>query len=76
MYDGCAFVSQGTGQFLPSEGANPAVGQVGKPELVEEDRVETLVVGTVEQVREVLKELKKVHPYEEVAYDVYKLEDI
>ncbi|KAG8967889.1 Golgi-to-ER vesicle coat component [Tulasnella sp. 425] len=69
LYDGCAFVFQGTGQFLPSEGANPTVGQVGKPELVEEDPVETLVVGTVEHVREVVKELKKVHPYEEVAYD-------
>ncbi|KAG8893942.1 hypothetical protein FRC01_013254, partial [Tulasnella sp. 417] len=57
------------GQFQPSEGANPAIGEVGKPEMVEEDRVETLVIGTVEQVKEVVKELKRVHPYEEVAYD-------
>ena len=34
-----------TGQFLPLEGANPAIGEVGKPEHVEEDRVEVLVLA-------------------------------
>ena len=34
-----------TGQFLPLEGANPATGEVGKPEHVEEDRVEVLVLA-------------------------------
>ena len=33
------------GQFLPLEGANPAIGEVGRPEHVEEDRVEVLVLG-------------------------------
>ncbi|KAI0359520.1 hypothetical protein OH77DRAFT_1420031 [Trametes cingulata] len=88
-YGGCAFVSPGTGQFLPLEGANPAIGEVGKPERVEEDRVEVLVLGAPSsnhaasttgnaggvEMTSVLQELKKVHPYEEVAYDVYRLED-
>ena len=34
-----------TGQFLPLEGANPAIGEIGKPEHVEEDRVEVLVLA-------------------------------
>ncbi|KAG8893189.1 Golgi-to-ER vesicle coat component [Tulasnella sp. 403] len=68
-YDGCAFVSPGTGQYVPLEGANPTIGKVGQPEFVEEDRVETLVTGTAEKVKELVTELKKCHPYEEPAYD-------
>ncbi|KAI0326076.1 hypothetical protein GY45DRAFT_1259674 [Cubamyces sp. BRFM 1775] len=98
-YGGCAFVSPGTGQFAPLEGAHPAIGEIGKPEHVDEDRVEVLVLGVPPatptnatnatnagasgasgagegvDVRSVLRELKEVHPYEEVAYDVYRLED-
>ncbi|KAI0767176.1 GTP cyclohydrolase 1 type 2/Nif3 [Fomes fomentarius] len=77
-YGGCAFVSPGTGQFLPLEGANPTIGAVGTPEHVEEDRVEVLLTSQNEdgvEMGAVLQELKKVHPYEEVAYDVYRLED-
>ncbi|KAK6992251.1 putative GTP cyclohydrolase 1 type 2 [Favolaschia claudopus] len=55
-YQRCAFLTRGTGQFAPTADANPTIGQLGKLEQVEEDRVE-------------------VHPYEEVAYDVYRLED-
>jgi len=75
-----------TGQFIPLTGANPAIGTVGTPEQVEEDRVEVLVrsdacdaeAGGSErvEVQRVVEELKKVHPYEEVAYDVYRLEDV
>ncbi|KAH9889363.1 hypothetical protein C8Q73DRAFT_707295 [Cubamyces lactineus] len=93
-YGGCAFVTPGTGQFVPLEGAHPAIGEIGKPERVDEDRVEVLVLGAPKSsnptndtnaadagvgegvdVRSVLRELKEVHPYEEVAYDVYRLED-
>ncbi|KAF9812605.1 hypothetical protein IEO21_06127 [Rhodonia placenta] len=77
-YGGCAFVTRGTGQFTPLEGANPAIGKVGAPERVEEDRVEVLVRSDSDDrtaVSRVIEELKKVHPYEEVAYDVYRLED-
>lgn len=59
-------------------GARPTLGSVGELEHVEEDRVETTLFdhkGDGEAVREVITELKSVHPYEEVVYDVYKLED-
>ncbi|KAF7349615.1 putative GTP cyclohydrolase 1 type 2 [Mycena sanguinolenta] len=71
-YERCAFLTRGTGQFCATAGANPTIGTPGTLERVEEDRVEVLVL---ERIREVVATLKDVHPYEEVAYDVYKLED-
>ncbi|KAF7356582.1 hypothetical protein MVEN_00992000 [Mycena venus] len=87
-YERCAFLTRGTGQFAPAEGANPTIGHVGELEHVEEDRVEVLVLERMREVVAALKDVselradfclgqheRKVHPYEEVAYDVYKLED-
>ncbi|KAJ7504366.1 GTP cyclohydrolase 1 type 2/Nif3 [Mycena galericulata] len=71
-YTHCAFVSRGTGQFQAGAGASPAIGAIGALEHVEEDRVEVVVL---DRVPDVVRELKTVHPYEECAYDVYKLED-
>ncbi|KAF5365961.1 hypothetical protein D9758_006639 [Tetrapyrgos nigripes] len=77
-YEQCAFIMKGTGQFLPTDSANPTIGGKGQLEFVEEDRVEMVVndKGKKEELRKAIEELKKVHPYEEVAFDVYKLEDI
>ncbi|KAH9485632.1 GTP cyclohydrolase 1 type 2-like protein [Psilocybe cubensis] len=78
-YERCAFVTRGTGQFMPKQTANPTIGSAGQLEFVEEDRVEVLVsdaTSTREEVKQAIKELKNIHPYEEVAYDVYKLEDL
>jgi len=72
-YTHCSFSSRGTGRFLPGEGANPAIGEVGKPEAVEEERIEVLC--TEESIDAVIVAMKAVHPYEEVAYDVYMLEN-
>ncbi|PFH52208.1 hypothetical protein AMATHDRAFT_140662 [Amanita thiersii Skay4041] len=76
-YDSCAFVCRGRGQFRPLAGSNPFLGKTSELEYVEEDRVELLVSdkGGKEEIRKSIEELKKVHPYEEVAYDVYKLEN-
>ncbi|KAI5890010.1 uncharacterized protein SCHCODRAFT_02507299 [Schizophyllum commune H4-8] len=75
LYRGCAFVSRGTGQFVPQEGASPAIGAVGQAETVEEDRVEISVrVPEPAAMAEVLDTLKSAHPYEEVVYDIYKTE--
>lgn len=73
-YRNCAFQVKGEGQFSPMEGANPAIGEVGKEETVEEYKVEILC-SDEENTRNAVKELKKAHPYEEVAYEVYKVED-
>jgi hypothetical protein len=73
-YTHCSFVSRGHGRFLPGKGANPAIGEVGKIEVVEEDKIET--VCTEDKIKEVIKALKEAHPYEEVAYDLLEEVDI
>lgn len=70
-YSFCSFSSPGTGRFLPGEGAQPAVGQVGTLEAVEEERIEVLCEKT--RLPEIISAMKAAHPYEEVAFDVYPL---
>lgn len=70
-YTHCSFSSKGTGRFLPEEGANPHIGEVGIFEKVEEERIE--VTCDIEIIEKVILSMKEVHPYEEVAYDVYPL---
>lgn len=71
-YSHCTFTVKGTGRFKPLDGANPTIGEVGKLEEVEEERIETVCEGGV--LKDVLKAIKDVHPYEEPATDVYPLE--
>lgn len=71
-YTHCMFTIKGTGQFKPGEGANPTIGEVGKLEKVEEERIET--VCAEEKLKDVLKAIKENHPYEEPATDVYPIE--
>ena len=73
-YTFCSFSSKGIGRFKPENGARPAIGEVGKLESVEEERIE--VVCSRELAKEVVIAIRKVHPYEEVALDVYPLEEI
>jgi hypothetical protein len=56
---------------LPEEGAKPHIGEVGIFEKVEEERIE--VTCDIEIIEKVILSMKEVHPYEEVAYDVYPL---
>lgn len=65
-YDSCCWQTIGQGQFRPLKGANPAVGSVGKLEVVDEWKVEMVVEpGKIEAV---IAAMKKAHPYETVAY--------
>ncbi len=73
-YSHCTFTIKGTGRFKPEQGANPTIEDVGKLEEVSEDRIET--VCEEEKLRAVLNAIKKVHPYEEPATDVYPIEII
>jgi hypothetical protein len=73
-YSFCTFSSKGVGRFKPEQGADPHIGEVGKFEEVAEERIET--VCSKEKMQEVIEAIKKVHPYEEVALDVYSLENI
>ncbi|MCF7834072.1 MAG: hypothetical protein K9L98_01015 [Candidatus Pacebacteria bacterium] len=73
-YNYCSFSSKGIGRFKPEDGANPHIGEVGKFEEVVEERIET--VCPREKLQEVISAIKDVHPYDEVALDVYLLETI
>ena len=73
-YDSCAWQCLGTGQFRPLQGANPFLGEQDKVESVEEYKVE--MVCADEFIRQAIEAMKQAHPYEEPAYDVWKLEDL
>lgn len=70
-YSHCTFITKGIGNFLPKEGAKPFIGEVGKIEQVREEKIEMLVEKG--KVKDVIAAMKKVHPYEEVAFDIYPL---
>ena len=72
-YSFCTFTTKGIGSFRPDEGANPHIGQVGVVEAVEEEKIEVTCDARV--VGNVITAIKRVHPYEEVAMDVYELID-
>ena len=72
-YDACSFSSVGIGRFKPNEKANPHIGKANKLEKVEEERVE--FVCPRNKAKFIIKAIKKVHPYEEVALDIYPLLD-
>ena len=71
-YSFCSFSTKGIGRFRPEAGARPAIGEVGKLEEVEEEKIE--VTCDSEKVQDVITAIKRVHPYEEVAMDVWPLE--
>ncbi len=73
-YSFCSFSSHGVGRFLPNEQANPAIGEIGKFEAVEEERIE--VVCAKDIVADVVEAVRVVHPYEEMAYDIYPLSSV
>jgi dinuclear metal center YbgI/SA1388 family protein len=70
-YDRCAWSTTGEGTFRPLDGADPAIGQVGRVEVVREDRLE--VVLPRRRRASVLRAMLTTHPYEEPAYDVLEL---
>jgi dinuclear metal center YbgI/SA1388 family protein len=72
-YSSCGFGTAGTGSFKPLESAHPAIGSVGRKEYVEEVRFETIVPAHL--LGEVVGAMKKAHPYEEPAFDVFKISD-
>ncbi|KAI6788707.1 hypothetical protein KC363_g4245 [Hortaea werneckii] len=73
-YTEVCFTMPGVGQFRPGNSANPSIGEKGKLEEVGEVRCEILCVGEG-IARQAVEALKQSHPYEEPAYEVYKLEN-
>jgi hypothetical protein len=70
-YERCSWYASGVGTFRGGEGTDPAIGEPGREERVEELRVETVVPA--EHVQDVVDALLAAHPYEEVAFDLYPL---
>ena len=72
-YADCSFNTEGVGTFKGNEQANPVLGKVGVREYANETRIE--VIFKQQEERSILAALFKNHPYEEVAYDIYTLEN-
>ncbi len=72
-YTDCSFSSEGTGTFFGNEFTNPRVGKKNNLEKVSENRLEVLVNKW--DLNNVLTALKKSHPYEEPAFDIYPLKN-
>ncbi|MET1030515.1 Nif3-like dinuclear metal center hexameric protein [Domibacillus tundrae] len=72
-YSECSFSQAGTGRFQPEEGADPFIGHSGQLQAVQEEKIETIYPAQLE--KKVLGAMFKAHPYEEVAYDIYSLEN-
>ena len=72
-YDNCGFTVQGSGSFRGGEETNPYAGEKGKLHFENEIRFETVLLSHLKN--KVINALIKVHPYEEVAYDIYSLEN-
>ncbi|NHI01131.1 NGG1p interacting factor NIF3 [Oceanimonas doudoroffii] len=70
-YDQCCFETPGQGQFRPLAGASPFLGEAGKLERVNELRIELVCEDHL--IRDAVNALRKAHPYEEPAYDVWPL---
>lgn len=70
-YVECSFGAAGQGTFHGTNGADPFVGKTGQLEHVDEMRME--MVCQAGCLNRVIEELRKAHPYEEPAFDIYKL---
>jgi len=72
-YTGCSFSVNGAGTFIPGKTAEPYSGESGKLNEVDEVRLEMVVPWTL--LFSTIERIKKVHPYEEPAFDIYPLID-
>ena len=73
-YDSCSFNLEGTGTFRAKDGASPYVGEIGKIQYEPETRIS--VIFTKHLQNSILKTLRENHPYEEVAYEIFPLENV
>ena len=72
-YDSCSFNLEGKGTFRGKEGSEPFAGEPGLLHQEPETRLETIVPAHL--LGKVVRALTRAHPYEEVAYDIYPLEN-
>ena len=70
-YERCSWYTEGTGTYLGGEGTAPEIGEPGREERVPEFRLET--VYPADREAEIVRALRDAHPYEEPAFDLYRL---
>ncbi|AZN39327.1 Nif3-like dinuclear metal center hexameric protein [Paenibacillus albus] len=71
-YSNCSFNLSGEATFMPSDSAQPFIGEAGVLERVAEVRIESVVPESL--VQQAIQAVIEAHPYEEVAYDIYPIE--
>lgn len=71
-YSHVTFSSEGTARFVPGEGSNPAIGEVGKMQAVDEEKIEFVCDGPTCDI--IIDAVKKVHPYEEPTIDIWDID--
>jgi dinuclear metal center YbgI/SA1388 family protein len=73
-YDHCSFSHKGVGTFRASNDSKPFIGQPGIDHSEMETRLEVILPLHLKQT--LLQALLHAHPYEEVAFDIYSLENL
>ncbi len=72
-YDECSFNTEGTGTFRGDENTNPYVGKKGEQHHEKETRIEIIFESLLES--RIVSSMIKAHPYEEIAYDIYPIDN-
>ena len=73
FYDECSFSLEGKGTFRPIEGSNPFSGQKNVRENAEESMISVIFENYKQG--QIISAMKQAHPYEEVAYQIYSLDN-
>jgi dinuclear metal center YbgI/SA1388 family protein len=73
-YSNCSFNLEGKGTYLPGESTNPAYGDKGKTNFMDETKIEVIVMN--QEANRIVTEVNKVHPYEEVAYEIIPMANV
>jgi hypothetical protein len=72
-YEDCSFTSQGVGTYMGNENSNPEIGE--RFEFVEAQEIKIEVIFEKHLQSKILNALFKNHIYEEVAYQIYDLQN-
>jgi dinuclear metal center YbgI/SA1388 family protein len=73
-YSECSYNVDGVGTFKAGEESDPYVGEIGKRHSENETRIEIIFPAYLQE--RIIQSLKKTHPYEEVAFDIYSLNNL
>lgn len=72
-YLNCSFSSAGIGSFQGNDNSNPVIGNPMEMQYVDETKIEITFAKHLEY--EIIKALKKCHPYDEIAYEIKTIDN-